>query len=67
MKLLSGLDLGAVFFFYEHGHEHLCFLKVFSVLIMRLIVRSSRMILNYGVNIYVRHLQKYDLEGRKTL
>jgi len=56
MNLLSGLDLGAVFFFYEHGNGHLCFLKVFSILSMRLIVSSSSFILNYGVNIYVRRL-----------
>ena len=56
MKLLSGLDLGAVFFFYEHGNDHLCFLKVFSIFSTRLIVSSSSLILKYGVNIYVRRL-----------
>ena len=56
MKLLCVLDLGAVFFFYEHGNDHLCFLKGFSILSMQQIVSSSRMILNYGVNIYVRCL-----------
>ena len=56
MKLLSGLDLGTVFCFYDHGNNHLCFLKVLSILTMRLIVSSSRVMLNYGFNIYVRHL-----------
>jgi hypothetical protein len=27
MKLLSWLDLGAVFCFYEHGNDHLCFFE----------------------------------------
>jgi hypothetical protein len=40
MKLLSWLDLGAVFCFYEHGNDHLCFLKEFNILTMRLIVSS---------------------------
>jgi hypothetical protein len=56
MKLLSGVDVGAVFCFCGHGNDHLCFLLVLSILTMRLIVSSSRMMLNYGFNIYVRHL-----------